>query len=64
MTPAAAARAEPSPDQSMSTQYGLRSLKFAGSRLWNSQPTSISNLNSLKLFCKALENSMLSPYTN
>lgn len=64
MTPAAAAAtASPSPDQSMSTQYGLRSLKFAGFRFWNSQPTNISNLNSLKLFCKAPENSMLSPYT-
>jgi len=46
------------------TQYDLRSLKFAGSRFWNSQPTNISNLNSLRLFCKALKNSMLSCYTN
>ena len=32
----------------------MRSLKFAGSRFWNSLPTNITNLNLLKLFCKAL----------
>ena len=46
------------------TQYGLLSLKFAGSRFWNSQQTNISNINSLRLFCEALKNSMLSCYTN
>ena len=40
------------------TQYGLRSLKFIGSRLWNFLPTSITNSNSLRIFCKTLKNSM------
>ena len=31
------------------TQYGLRSLKFTGPRLWNSLPTSITNSNSLRM---------------
>ena len=45
------------------TQYGLRSLKFTGPRLWNSLPTSITNSNSLRIFRKTLKNSMLNWYT-
>ena len=45
------------------TQYGLRSLKFTGPRLWNSLPTSLTNSNSLRIFCKTLKNSMLNCYS-
>ena len=41
------------------TQYGLRSLKFTGPRLWNSLPISIINSNSLGIFRKTLKNSIL-----
>ena len=44
------------------TQYGLRSLKFTGPRLWNSLPTSITNSNSLRIFRKTLKDSMLNCY--
>ena len=40
------------------TQYGLRSLKFTGSRLQNSLPPCITKSDSLRLFRKALKNSM------
>ena len=46
------------------TQYGLRSLKFTGPRLWNSLPTSITNSNSLRIFRKTLKDSMLNCYSN
>ena len=46
------------------TQYGLRSLKFTGPRLWNSLPISIINSNSLKIFRKTLKNSTLNCYSN
>ena len=45
------------------TQYGLRSLKFTGPRLWNSLPTSLTTSNSLRIFCKTLKNSMLNCYS-
>ena len=45
------------------TQYGLRSLKFAGPRLWNSLPTSVTNSNSLRIFRKTLKNSILNRYS-
>ena len=45
------------------TQYGLRSLKFTGPRLWNSLPTSLTTSNSLRLFRKTLKNSMLNCYS-
>ena len=45
------------------TQYGLRSLKFTGPRLWNSLPTSITNSNSLRIFRKTLKNSILNCYS-
>ena len=45
------------------TQYGLRSLKFTGPRLWNSLPTSLTTSNSLRIFCKTLKNSMLNFYS-
>ena len=41
------------------TEYGLRSLKFTGPRLWNSLPTSMTNSNSLRIFCKTHKNSIL-----
>ena len=41
------------------TEYGLRSLKFTGPRLWNSLPTSITNSNSLRIFRKTHKNSIL-----
>ena len=40
------------------TQYGLRSLKFTCSRLQNSLPPCITKPDSLRLFRKALKNSM------
>ena len=46
------------------TQYGLRSVKFTGPRLWNSLPTSITNSNSLRIFRKTLKNSILNCYSN
>ena len=46
------------------TQYGLRSLKFTCPRLWNSWPASISDSNSLRIFCKILKNSILNCYSN
>ena len=46
------------------TQYGLRSLKFTGPRLWNSLPTSITNSNSLRRFRKTLKNAILNCYSN
>jgi len=46
------------------TQYGLRSLKFTGPRLWNSLPTSITNSDSLRIFRKTLMDSMLNRYSN
>ena len=46
------------------TQYGLRSLKFTGPRLWNSLPTSITNSSSLRIFRKNLKNSILNCYSN
>ena len=36
------------------TQYGLRSVKFTGPRLWNSLPTRITNSNTLRIFRKTL----------
>ena len=45
------------------TQYGLRSLKFTGPRLWNALPTSLTTSNSLRIFCKTLKNSMLNCYS-
>ena len=45
------------------TQYGIRSLKFTGPRLWNSLPTSITNSNSLRIFRKTLKNSMFNCYS-
>ena len=45
------------------TQYGLRSLKFTGPRLWNSLHTSLTTSNSLRIFCKTLKNSMLNCYS-
>ena len=45
------------------TQYGLRSLKFTGPRLWNSLPTSLTTSNSLRIFRKTLKNSMLNCYS-
>ena len=45
------------------TQYGLRSLKFTGPRLWNSLLTSLTTSNSLRIFCKTLKNSMLNCYS-
>ena len=46
------------------TQYGLRSLKFTSSQLWNSLPTSITKSTSLKLFCKTVQNFILNFYSN
>ena len=46
------------------TQYGLRSLKFTGPRLWNSLPTSITNSNSRRIFRKTLKNAILKCYSN
>ena len=46
------------------TQYGLRSLKFTGPRLWNYLPTSITNSSSLRIFRKTLKNSILNCYSN
>jgi len=46
------------------TQYGLRSLKFTGPRLWNSLLTSTTNSISLRVFCKTLKDSMLNCYSN
>ena len=45
-------------------QYGLRSLKFAGPRLWNSLPTCITNTSSLRIFRKTLKTSILNYYSN
>ena len=45
------------------TQYGLRSLKFTGSRIWNSLPLNITKSNSFSLFRKALKNCMLDCYS-
>ena len=45
-------------------QYGLRSLKFAGPRLWNSLPTCITNTSSLTIFRKTLKTSILNYYSN
>ena len=38
------------------TQYRLHSQKFTGPHLWNSLPRSITNSNSLRIFCKTLKN--------
>ena len=46
------------------SQYGFCSLKFTGSRLWNSLPPSVAESNSLGLFRKALKNYMLNCYIN
>ena len=46
------------------TQYGLRSLKFIGPRLWNSLSSSIINSKSLKIFRKTLKNSIINNYSN
>ena len=45
------------------TQYGVRSLKFTGPRLWNSLPTSITNSKSLRIFRKTLKNSVFNCYS-
>ena len=45
------------------TQYGLRSLKSTGPRLWNSLPLDITKSNSFSLFRKALKNYMLDCYS-
>ena len=46
------------------TQYGLRSLKFAGPRLWNSLPTCLTNTSSLRIFRKTLKTSIPNYYSN
>ena len=46
------------------TQYGLHSITFTGSCLWNFLPPSINNSDSLRLFRKALKNSKLNWYVN
>ena len=45
------------------TQFGLRPLKFSGSRFWNSLLANITNSNSLRIFRKTLKNSMLDCYS-
>ena len=50
-------------DSVNTTQYGQRSLKFTGPRLWNSLPTSITNSNYRRIFSKTLKNSMLNRYS-
>ena len=44
------------------TQYGVRSLKFTGSRLWNSLLTCITKTNSLSLFQSSLKNLVIYCY--
>ena len=50
-------------DSVNTTQYGQRSLKFTGPRLWNSLPTSMTNSNYLRIFSKTLKSSTLNRYS-
>ena len=45
------------------TQYGLRSLHFIGSKIWNSLPLNIRNTSSLSSFKNLLSNHLLDKYT-
>ena len=45
-------------------RYGYRSFKYFGSKIWNSLPTSIKNLDDLDLFKRDLFNWCMTDHAN
>ena len=46
------------------TQYGIRSLHFTGSHLWNSLPNTIKQITSFSRFRKTLKKKFTDGYNN